>query len=207
MPTEIEESYEQEYESRFTWRKARQVANLKELSAIAPPKGTDPLKAFPQLIAPRDSNDPEDALRWSILMLSYEAIECFIFGEFQSCILTCGSVVERTLKLEYEEVYGKLPPNGTWTLGRCIYKLKWSGTRITSEITDLAKQMLEPRNNRAHALLEHSDPMLAIMGGPERGIEVLSSGHYLFEPYRGDARNVIEVTLKILSKLYGSSSL
>ena len=206
MSAEIEKNYDQEYESRFAWRKAQQVANLKELSAIAPPKGTDPLDTFPQLIAPRDSNDPKHALRWSILMLSYEAMECFILGEFQSCILTCGSVVERTLKLEYEEVYGKLPENGIWTLGRCIYKLKWSGTRITSEITDLAKQILEPRNNRAHALLEHSDPMLSIMGGPERGIEVLSSGHYLIEPYRGDARKVIEVTLKILSELYGPSS-
>ena len=47
--------------------------------------------------------------------------------------------------------------------------------------------MLEPRNNRAQALLEHSDPGLAIMGGPEREIEIRSPQHYLIEPSRGDA--------------------
>jgi hypothetical protein len=65
--------------------------------------------------------------------------------------------------------------------------------------------MLEPRNNRVHALLEHSNPDLAISGGAERGIEILSSGHYHIEPYRGDARSVILATYKILSALYGSA--
>jgi hypothetical protein len=204
MPTETE-TYEREYESRFAWRKTRQVANLKQLAEITHSNGADPLKAFPVLFTP-SSDDPKDALRWSILMLTYEATECYIFGDFQSCILTCGAVVERILKLEYEEIHGKLPDNGEWTLGRCIYKLNWTGARITREILELAKRMIEPRNNRAHALLEHSDPRVASMGGRERGIEVLSSGHYQIEPYRGDARAVIAVTFEILAKLYKGAS-
>ena len=95
-----------------------------------------------------------------------------------------------------------MPDNRKWTLGRCIYKLNWTGTRITQDIQELVKQMLDPRNSRAHALLEHSNPQLSVMGGQERGIEVRDSGHYLIEPYRGDAKLLVDVTFKILVQLY-----
>ncbi len=202
--SEVNNSYEQEYESRFAWRRARQLHNLEELGTFPESGGADPIKAFPRLLqaAPESLDSPQHALRWSILLLSHEATECFIYGEFQSCILTCGAVVERVLKLEYEAVHGTLPKKSEWTLGRCIKRLNWTGTRVTPEITELAKQMVDPRNDRAHALLEHRDPLLSTLGGENRGVEVLRSGHALIEPYRGDAKRVIEITYKILAKLY-----
>jgi hypothetical protein len=193
--------YEKEYEGKFEWRKSRQIFNLKELAEITQSHGVNPISAFPSLFVP-SSDNPIGALKYSILMLSHEASECYVLGEFQSCILTCGAIIERVLKLEYLEKNQKMPDEREWTLGRCLYKLNWSGTRITQEIIELGKQILDPRNSRAHALLEHSDPQLSIFGGQERGIEVLSSGHYLIEPYRGDAKMLIETTFKILALLY-----
>jgi hypothetical protein len=199
MENEVTRTYEQEYEDRFEWRKDRQIANLKELSEVAQSGGGAALKAFPGLRGSGSSDDPKDALRWSIIFLWCEAAECFIFGEFQSCILTCGAIVERCLKLQYQVVKGPLPANTRWTLGRCIRECNGI---VPQDVLDLAQLMLEPRNNRAHALLEHSDPQLAISGGPDRGIEILSSQHYQIEPYRGDAKNVIATVYKILVKLY-----
>lgn len=199
------ETYKQKYESRLGWRKDRQINNLIELSEITRSSGEDPLNAFRVLYTP-GSSDPKDALRWSVLLLTNEATDCYIYGEFQSCILSCGAVIERVLKLEYEEVHDNLPDGRGWTLGRCIHELEWKGTRISPDILELAEQIREPRNNRAHALLEHSDPLLSIMGGKERGIEFLKSGHFLIEPYRGDASRIIEITFKILEKLYKRKS-
>ena len=203
MENETSRGYGQEFEERFEWRKARQIENLKELSEMAQSGGGDSLKEFPGLKRSADNDGVKDALRWSITLLWCEVAECYIFGEFQSCILTCGAIVERCLKLEYEKGKGALPSGSHWALGRCIREC--SGI-VSQDVLDLAQSMLEPRNNRAHALLEHSDPHLAIIGGAERGIEIRSSRHYLIEPYRGDARSVIIATHKILSALYGSSS-
>ena len=195
--------YEEEFEGRFEWRKARQIENLRELSEMAQSGGGDSLEEFAGLKRSAADDDPKDALRWSIILLWCEATECYIFGEFQSCILTCGAIVERSLKLEYERANGELPSGSHWTLGRCIRECDGI---VSHDVLDLAQSMLEPRNNRAHALLEHSDPQLSIFGGAERGVEILSSGHYLIEPYRGDARSVILATFKILSALYRSST-
>jgi hypothetical protein len=200
MSNDSQESIEKVYEGRFAWRKARQLYNFREISDFAQSGGGAALQAFPALRGSLSSDDPKDALRWSILMLWCEAAECYIFGEFQSCILTCGSVVERSLKLEYETKHGPLPTNAIWTLGTCIKKC--TGI-VEPEVLEFAHQILEPRNSRAHALLEHSDPQLAIIGGDEGGVEILSSGHALIEPYRGDAKKVIELTFKILRSLYG----
>ena len=71
---------------------------------------------------------------------------------------------------------------------------------VSQNVLDLAQSMLEPRNNRAHALLEHSDPHLAISGGLERGVEIRSPRHYLIEPFRGDATSVITATSKYRTK-------
>lgn len=202
METETNRSSEQEYEERFEWRKARQIKNLKELSEIAHSGGGDSLKEFPGLKRSPDTDSPKDALSWSIILLWCEAAECYIFGEFQSCILTCGAIVERCLKLEYAEANGALPSGSRWTLGISIREC--SGI-VSQDVLDLAQSILEPRNNRVHALLEHSDPDLAISGGADRGIEIRSSSHYHIEPYRGDASSVIQATYKILSALYGSS--
>jgi hypothetical protein len=193
-------SHSQEYEERFGWRKARQIDNLKELSELADSGGANSLRAFPGLRGSACSDDPLDALRWSILLLWCEATECFIFGEFQSSILVCGAVVERSLKLTYEVTKGALPAKARWTLGKCIHECEGI---VSQDVLDAARSMLEPRNSRAHALLEHSNPQLAISGGEERGIEILSSRHYLVEPYRGEAKDVIVATYNILQRLFG----
>ncbi len=124
----------------------------------------------------------------------------FYFGLFESCVLTCGAVLERCFKLEYQKIHGKLP-SGQWTLGQCIYKLDWEGSRVTKEILNIADECLDSRNSRAHALLEHADPQTALAGG-NRGINFLDSGHYTIEPYRGDAEKVVSNTWQVLQKLY-----
>ena len=155
MTENILNSIRQDFESRFDWRKERSINNFNELIRIEETGNLNYLEMYPGLIGSRSDDNPIDALKWSILMLNIEAIECFIFGEFQSCILTCGAVVERVFKLEFIEVNESLP-SGNWTLGKCIHKLDWSETRISQNVIDLASKMLEPRNNRAHALLEHT---------------------------------------------------
>jgi hypothetical protein len=196
-----EDDYKKIFTEKLGWRSEEYLDNIKRLSEISQSHGINPIDSFPSLFIPGGKN-PIDALKYSVLMLTYEATICFIYGLFQSCILTCGAVVERILKLEYLEKNQQLPKNGEWTLGRCIYKLNWTGTRISVEILDLAKPMVEPRNSRFHGLLENSDPQLSIQGGENRGIKKLSSNHYLIEPYRGEAEMLIEKMFTILLKLY-----
>ncbi len=190
--------FEKEYQERFEWRKNRQIENLKELSEIAQSGGAESLQVFSKIIGNRASDNPKDALRWSILYMWFEATECYVYGEFQASILVCGAVVERCLKLEYEIANGVLP-KGKWTLGKCKNECK---NIVSKSVIDFVDIILDPRNDRAHALLEHDNPQLSISGGNNRGIEVLSSGHYLIEPFRGDAKIVIEATYKILKELH-----
>lgn len=200
MADNMMESYEQEYINRFGSRRARQIANLKELSEVAHSGGGESIKAFPELRSSLVSDDPKDALRWSIILLWCEATECYILGEFQSCILTCGAIVERCLKLEYQQRRGSLPAKAKWTLGKCIAQCQGI---VDPSVLKLAEQILPPRNDRAHALLEHSDPQMGMSGGDKRGIEILSSRSYLIEPYRGEAKTVIIATFNVLKYLYG----
>ena len=198
-----EDFYWREYQERFEWRKEIQVSNLRELSEIAQSGGAEALKVFPGLKVSRANFETEEALRWSILLLWLQATESYIFGLYAACILTGGAVAERCLKLEYEVVKGSLP-KGNWTLGRCIHQLEWAETRITSEILELAKQIVGPRNSHAHALLEHTDPRLALLGGRRR-VHFLDPAHYIIEPYKEEAKDVIVATYQLLKALYGSA--
>jgi len=199
MPSYRVDEGTQEYETKFGWRKERQIYNLVELYRIAGDE--EALKSLKGLFGALVSDDYKDALKWSIFCLWLEARECYVFGLFQSCILTCGAVVERCLKLEYAEARGEVPTEERLTLGKMIQKCK---DIVDQTVLELAQEILGPRNSRAHALLEHSNPQLAILGGAERGIEILSSQHYLVEPYRGEAKRVVELTAKILTKLYSA---
>ena len=157
-------NHKTEYEKRFSWRKQHFIANLEELSTIAQSGGPEVIQLLPSLFKLNDNASKEDALRWSILSLWLQAAECFIFQQYEPCILTCGAILERVLKLEYQVVNGDLPP-GNYTLGRCIHNLDWSNTKIDETILSLISECLDPRNDRAHALLEHSKPSLSIIGG------------------------------------------
>jgi len=196
--------FSKEYSERFEWRRDYYVSNLKKLAQLAHPGGAALLSKLPGLASSHASDDPTDAIRWSILLLWLQASECYVFGQFEPCILGCGAVLERCLKLEYQVSNVSLPPD-TWTLGKCIHKLDWNDTRITSEILELAKECVEPRNSRAHALLEHQDPRKSILGG-DRGITMLSNARYLIEPYRTDADRLIKNTWQILLQLYGQDA-
>jgi hypothetical protein len=197
MPEQSNDIYEKEYIGRFEWRKERNINNLRELYQVA--GDWEFIESLKGLFGNHVSDDPIDALKWSILDLWLETRECYVYGEFQACILSCGAVVERCLKLEYQKAKGILPQTGLMTLGKMIRECKGI---VDQDVLDLAKEILNPRNDRAHALLEHSNPQLAINGGSERGIEIRGSQHYLIEPFRGEATALIELSSEILAKLY-----
>ncbi len=72
--------FEKEYSERFDWRRDRNIANLEKLGSIAHLSGSHVLHDFPELYSSRTSNNPIDALRWSILILWLQATECFILA-------------------------------------------------------------------------------------------------------------------------------
>jgi len=77
-------------------------------------------------------------------------------GQFQSCILTCGAIVERCLKLEFENVNGPLPSGTHWTLGKCIGKC--TGI-VSKDVLDLAEWssfyvLYKPKENHNPPLLQ-----------------------------------------------------
>jgi len=193
-------NHQQLHAGRFSWGQIGQTATLRETSEVARWSGPDPREALPRLA--HLNGDPSDALRCSVLTLWFEAAGCHSLGLFASCILTCGAIVERCLKLEYESKKGEFL-KGRWTLGRCIYELDWDGI-LSPGILDLAKDIVNPRNSRTHALLEHSDPYLAMFGEPQDGTDVLGSPGSLTEVYRREASDVLETTLEILQRLYSS---
>jgi hypothetical protein len=146
--------------------------------------------------------DHTDALRSSILTLWFEATGCYNSGLFEACILSCGAIVERCLKLEYELAVGSLP-RGRWTLARCAYELDWDGV-LSKEVVDLAKKLVSPHNSRAHALLEHTDPHLASLGDlPAQAADPEAQGS-LIEAYRSEAKEVLDTTFRIVQILHGS---
>lgn len=194
--------FEKEYNNRFDFRKDFYIKNFKELTNITNGKNLSLLETFRCLYPAYEDNELE-SLKKSIFTLVVEATFCYVYEIFQSCILVCGSVTERILKYEYLKVYENLP-KGTWTLGRLIYKLDWTATRIDERILELAKVIKSPRNDRAHAILEQSNPELANMGGQNRGIYIVDENKYLIYPYRGEAKEIIKNTFEILTLLYAN---
>jgi hypothetical protein len=195
--------YEREYDERFSWRRSRQIANLQEMLTATQLGVISPLEVFPKLRCQLVTDDPKDALAWSIVMLWMEATECYILGEFQSCILVCGAVVERCLNLQYQLARGFTLLGDKWTLGNWI---KRCGGIVSPQVLEWAGEILRLRNSQAHAKLELAEPQSAIMGSRERGIDVRSPHHYLIEPYRGDAKKSIVDAYKILAELFGKAS-
>lgn len=188
---------DEEFDGRFLWRQGRWKENLAELQAIANWGGSDSIDDLPKLWGFNHA-DPLYALQFSIMTLWLEASECYILGQFQACILTCGAVVERALKYEYQKLNGVETKNKK-TLGQWIRELDG---KLDSDVINWAEEILKPRNSRAHALLEQSDPFTAYMGS-KRGLQQIGSNAYVLEYYRGDAKEVIERTFKILHQLYG----
>lgn len=191
---------ESDYDSRFNHRRKEQIEKLAELTKIAHPGGPEILEVLPKLFSSFGGAEIEDALRVSILMLYLQAAECYIFGQFEPCILTCGAILERCLKLEYRTTNGELP-KGRFTLGKCVNNLDWQGTRISSDILEIVSKCIGPRNSFNHALLEHEDPSLSILGGQREFYKVSEYAHVI-ERFRGDARDMITNTWEVVKTLY-----
>jgi hypothetical protein len=191
------------FEANLEWRLERWRANLTELLDLTSADSLNPFESLPDLIPVLEAGSQVDALAWSILLLWLEAANSYVLGQFQASILSSGAVVERILKLEYMKINGELP-QGMWTLGKCIYDLDFVKTKITEEILGIAKECLDPRNDRSHALLEHENPDASMLGG-QRGIHVISNNRYLIEPYRGEARGILVNTWRILNLLFAGS--
>ena len=193
-----------DFEARFESRKERWASNLEELYRELSPHVLDPFASLAGLVPKIDPGQPLYALRWSILTLWLEATHCYVLGQFQASILASGAVVERVLKLEYQEGNGPLPA-GVWTLGKCAFKLDLSKTRVSAELLSHARECVDPKNDRAHALLEHKDPTAAVMGG-DRGIYPITPNRYLIEPFRGEALNIASRTWSLLHGLYAKGA-
>lgn len=144
-----------------------------------------------------------EALELSILSLWAEAGRCCSLGLYEACILACGAVIERCLKREYERERGA-NLRGRWTLGRCVYELDWDGI-LAPDILERAKSVLSPLRGRAHALLEHCDPYLALLADSPGQLESRASESSLIEGYQEEAEYVLATTSDILRRLHAIS--
>jgi hypothetical protein len=194
--------YENIYDQRFGWHQEDYISNFKQLAEITNKKSLNPLDSFRCLFTPFTQSHL-DSISYSILLLTYEATICYTYGIFQSCIIVCGAILERILRFEYLKENHEMPDSNDWTLGRLIYKLNWTNTKVTNKILELAKIVKKNRDDRSHANLEQNNPDFASYGG-NRGITFIDSTKYLIEPYRGEAKLSIESLFKILDCLYSS---
>jgi len=168
--------------------------------------GTDALgledfsSSFPQLF-PLDlvSNDPISSLKYSILILWHEVIYAYGHGLSQISIIGCRAVTERTLHVVYHSKTGEILPRGP--LGKVITACR--EVEVDGKIIRLAEEVGKYGNDRAHANLERQKPSLANLGGKSRGIEFLDSSKYVIHPYKGEAKQAILTTKKILISTFG----
>lgn len=193
-------SLEDEYKGRFDWRYEHNLERMNELQSITGNTGgSNTLYAYPQLKYTSVDASQEDALLVSLFNAWCEVCECYIFGEFQAVILLCRTIAERSLKLEYIKANGNLPVGQKWMLGKLITECNGI---VNQTVLNLAEDLKTPGNDRAHALLEISNPQVSISGGENRGITITSERTYLIEPYKGDSVIAIEKAHLILKELY-----
>lgn len=193
---------EKEYASRFDWRTGENLGRLQTLFELVGNTGGGNVKlmneTYPQLKWIALDNTAEEALLISLFHAWCEVCECFIFGENQAVILLSRSIAERCIKREYIKKAGALPGNGEWTLGRFVYN---KDGVVDQHILDLAKPLLKPGNDRAHALLEITDPEKANFGG-DRAIEVAGQGYQIYQ-YAGEAGFAITQAHQVLKAVCG----
>jgi len=192
--------FEKEYEGRFSTRYEEHIQNMTRLYEITGNLGDGKAisETYPQLKQTSAEDSAYEALLVSLYYAWNEVSECFIYGQYQAVIVLCRSIAERCLKLQFIKVTGGLPA------GRMLGNLIQQGTGIIDQnILDLASLLGPPGNDRAHGLLETAEPEVAIRGGKERGVEVLSPSTYLIFPYRGEAEHAIERAHQILKATCG----
>lgn len=194
-------NFEEEYAGRFDWRREENIERMQELYDIAGNFGGDVElmhDIYPQLKWIALDQTQEEALLISLFHAWNEVCECYIFSENQAVILLSRSIAERCIKREYIRKAGALPGNGEWTLGRFAYN---DDGVVDQSILDIAKPLLAPGNDRAHALLEITDPQRANFGG-DRAIEVVGQGYQIYQ-YAGEAKFAISKAHEILIAVCG----
>jgi len=193
--------FEAEFEDRLGWRKANSIERLAELGGFAA-VGLDTFRDYFGQLRPhlyiQVAPTALDALATSIDRLWHYAVFCYLYELFEPCIFTCGAVVERALKFEYERQVGATGER--WTIGRTIQECR-NAKVISDNILELAERIADPRNDRSHANLERTNPDLAQFGG-DRGVTNLSDQHYLIHPYQHNARMTLDLTLLVLKDLF-----
>ena len=193
--------FEKEYAGRFDWRREENIGRIKELYDAAGNSGGDVKlmhESYPQLKWVALDQTQEEALLISLFHAWNEVCECYIFGENQAVIILSRSIAERCIKLEYLRKAGALPGGGEWTLGRFVYN---NDGVVDQSILDVAKPLLKPGNDRAHALLEITDPEKANFGG-DRAVEVVGQGYQIYQ-YAGEAKFAIAKAHEILKAVCG----
>lgn len=193
--------FEKEYADRFDWRRGVSIGRIQELYDIAENSGGDVKlmhEIYPQLKWIALDQTQEETLLISLFHAWNEVCECYIFGENQAVIILSRSIAERCLKLEYIKKQGNLPAGQKWTLGVLINN---SAGIIDQALLDLAAELRDPGNDRAHALLEITDPQRANFGG-DRAVEIVGQGYQIYQ-YAGEAKFAIAKAHEILKAVCG----
>lgn len=193
--TELE-ALKSDFVARYEWRKKLQFQRFQELyhEGIIGTNGATETATW-KLLHYDPENEIRTAYRRTLFFMWGDVQETYIFGQFMACILVCGALAERCLKLDYIEKEGALP-DGRWTLGQIIYKEPMKSI-VDKRLLELASELLGSRNSMAHALLEHDNPELASLGGPAIRTP-LSNHHHIIDPYRQEALEVLKVAAKIM---------
>jgi hypothetical protein len=190
------EALKSDFVARYEWRKKFQFQRFQELyreGIIGINGGIE--KVTWKLLHYDPEKEIHTAYRRTLFFMWGDVQETYIFGQFMACILVCGALAERCLKLDYIEKQGGLP-DGRWTLGQIINKEPMKSV-VDKRLIELASELLGSRNSMAHALLEHRNPVLASLGGPAIRTP-LSDHHHIIEPYRQEALEVLKVAANIM---------
>jgi hypothetical protein len=153
--TELE-ALQSEFIDRYEWRRKLQFQRFQELyhEKIVGTNGVA-LRTARKLAEFDLEKEIPTAYKRTLLFMWGDTVETYIFGQFMACILVCGALTERCLKLDYIEKEGALPA-GRWALGRII-KQEPMKSVVDKHLIELADELLDSRNSMAHALLGSVD--------------------------------------------------
>jgi len=174
--------------------------NLDELGGTVFLGLEDYSSAFPKLFPIElSSSDSINSTKYSILILWHETVYAYGYGLSQISIMGCRAIAEKILRVVYHTATGKTLEQGT--LGVIIRECE--KVNVESKIMDLAKQIKNYGDDRAHSNLERKDPVMANLGGDSRVVEILTPSKHLIHPYKGNAKQSILSARELLFSVFG----